>query len=258
MGSNKNEKILFNFERGGNMDEIYNHDITEEEWGKYVTNESGIAYAAERDGNGNSIAGTYQKKLAKGSNTVSNLDDLKNGVMWFNAANVESSTTPIDSYGNILSLGTVPDESVNSGFQLMIPYTGNKSTSGSMLRYRCYTNSKWQPWVSAGANYENFSLQNVKGTMNAQTCWCNLSTGQVHIVFFIDGITGVTGGQTICTVPSKYAPATNQRCLCFIAYTTTGALNPAYGSITTSGALAQNCSSQSIGRALFYLDYYIA
>lgn len=240
------------------MSEIYNYDITEEEWDKYITSESGIAYAAERDGNGNSIAGTYQKKLAKGSNTVSNLDDLKNGVMWFNAANVESSTAPVDTYGYILSLGGVPDESINSGFQLMIPYTGNKSTGGSMFRYRCYVNGKWQPWVSAGANYEHFTLQNVKGTMNAQTCWCNLSTGQVHIVFFIDGITGVTGWQTICTVPSKYAPATNQRCLCFIANAANGALNPAFGTITSAGAITQNFSSLNVARALFYLDYYIA
>lgn len=240
------------------MDEIYNYDITEEEWDKYITSESGIAYAAERDGKGNSIAGTYQKKLAKGSNTVSNLDDLKNGVMWFNTENVDSSTAPVDSFGNILSLSTVPDESVNSGFQLMIPYTGDKSTDGSMLRYRCYANKKWQPWVSAGANYENFSLQNAKGTVIAQTCWCNWSIGQVHIVFFIDGITDVKGWQTICTVPSKFAPSVDQKCLCFIAYTTTGVLNPAYGSITTSGAIAQNFSSQNIGRALFYLDYYIA
>lgn len=222
------------FDSGGSNNIVYQHGTTADRF----------EYLDER-------INQKQNKLALGSNTIENLDDMWEGVTWYNANQNPEGVMPYADYGYILSLRA----SNYPGFQLAIPY-GEKSP-----KFRVFTNGKWYDWKPIANHNVSFNLTpNSAYSVNllVQNCFCNLATGHVHIFFFANSISGAKGtGASIASVPEGYRPKTSKTGVAGITLTSESLPALYYGTVYPNGSIGQNRSTIEFKQMMFSVDYYI-
>lgn len=231
MGTNGRNRVRFG---GGSNNIVYQHGTTADRF----------EYLDER-------INQKQNKLALGSNTIENLDDMWEGVTWYNANQNPEGVMPYADYGYILSLRA----SNYPGFQLAIPY-GEKSP-----KFRIFTNGKWYDWKPIANHNVSFNLTpNSAYSVNllVQNCFCNLATGHVHIFFFANSISGAKGtGASIASVPEGYRPKTSKTGVAGITLTSESLPALYYGTVYPNGSIGQNRSTIEFKQMMFSVDYYI-